>query len=106
MTKKGKDKLILDKEIEVVTSDNKKIIGKLEKINYKGKEIYTYTLGIPEETLGHIWSKEERKRLYQGEEVNVDGFISDKTGESFSGVAKWDSKENKIILEDKRKQNE
>ena len=37
MTKKGKDKLILDKEIEVVTSDNKKIIGKLEKINYKGK---------------------------------------------------------------------
>ena len=80
MTKNGKDKLILDKEIEVITSDNKKIIGKLEKIKYKGKEIYTYTLGLPEETLGHIWSKEERKRLYQGEEVNVDGFISDKSG--------------------------
>ena len=29
MTKKGKNELILDKEIEVVTSDNKKIIGKL-----------------------------------------------------------------------------
>lgn len=101
MSKNGKDKLILDKEIEVVTSDNKKIIGKLEKIKYKGKEIYTYTLGLPEETLGHIWSKEERKRLYQGEEVNVDGFISDKTGKPFSRVAKWDSKSNKIILEDK-----
>ena len=103
MSKNGKDKLILDKEIEVVTSDNKKIIGKLEKIKYKGKEIYTYTLGLPEETLGHIWSKEERKRLYQGEEVNVDGFISDKTGKPFSGIAKWDSKGNKIILEDKSK---
>lgn len=106
MTKKGKDKLILDREIEVVTTDNKKIIGKLEKINYKGKEIYTYTPGIPEETLGHIWSKDERRRLYKGEKLYIERFVDDKTGESFSGVAKWDSKENKIILEDKSKQNE
>ena len=106
MTKKGKNELILDKEIEVVTSDNKKIIGKLEKINYKGKEIYTYTLGIPKETLGHTWSKEERKRLYKGEKLYIERFIDDKTGESFSGVAKWDSKENKIILEDKSKKKE
>lgn len=101
MSKNVKDKLILDKEIEVVTSDNKKIIGKLEKIKYKGKEIYTYTLGLPEETLGHIWSKDERRRLYKGEKLYIERFVDDKTGESFSGVVQWDSKGNKIILEDK-----
>ena len=64
-------------------------------------DVQSYT--IPEETLGHIWSKEERKRLYQGENLYIERFVDDKTGESFSGVAKWDSKENKILLEDKGK---
>ena len=98
----GKEKtrrkaLCCAKEVEITMPDNRKIIGRLEEVTYKGKKIITYRIGIPYMTEGHAWTKEEREKLYQGKAVPLQ---EEDQGEPGHGNRKalWDEKERKVIF--------
>ncbi|MDY6037495.1 MAG: DUF3945 domain-containing protein [Eubacterium sp.] len=100
MKQKDKLKMIKAKEVEVITEDNEKVIGRLGVVKYKGKEYISYTLGIPEGIYGHIFSFDERERLYNGEELFIEG-LSD-AEDTFSAFVRFDERAAKIVIRDKK----
>ena len=92
------DALFEGKEIKVVTSNDKVVIGYLGKGEYKGVTYWGFMRGIPQKTAGHEWTEDERKRLYAGEDIKCDDFYSPKKCEHFTAYAFWDEVEHEIEL--------
>lgn len=86
--------MLKGKEIEIITGDNKSVIGRLEKGIYKGKVIWSYKIGIPKKTAGHEWTPEEREKLYNGETLSIET----ESNKGLSQKAFWDSKNREVVL--------
>lgn len=90
--------LLKGEEVKVMTTNDNIVIGRLEKGEYNGKEYWGFQIGIPQKTAGHEWTIEERKNLYDGDELMREDFYSPKTCEIFTAVASWDGDGRDLIL--------
>lgn len=81
-------------EIIAETIDLEAILGRLEKIDGHFK----YVIAIPKKTKDHVWTKDEKKLLYDGLEIEVKDFYDPKTCSTFTSKCRWNANKREIEL--------
>ena len=67
---------------------------------YVGVDIISYLKrGVPKEHSGHIFTEDELIMLEAGQFVQVDDFVSKKTGKPFSCKVRYDAESDRLIYD-------
>lgn len=79
------------------------VTGRLSNLEYNGHKYVGFEKldfindGVPSSWGGHKFTPEEKQQLEAGEEIQVDGLVSKKTGKTYSAKLSFDKDQNKIV---------
>jgi len=93
------ERLLCGEEIIVITDKEKPVPGVLGQSVYKGHKFWGFQPGIPNTLAGHVFSAEEKEKMYNGESIFAEDFWSSTKAKYYSAWVSWDWSDLEVIMD-------